>query len=133
MSWQNKLLTFGGRYILIRHVLQSMPINTLSAMNPPKGVIYQLHKIFSKIFWGGAKETKRKHWVALDKLCYPKIEGDLDFRSLHDVLVAFWQSFGEISKFLLTYFGENLCGINTTRNGILLWQLIMEGYLYRKD
>lgn len=50
MGWQNKLLTFGGRYILIMHVLQSMLIYFLSAMNPPKGIIEQLHKIFSKFF-----------------------------------------------------------------------------------
>lgn len=43
--WQNKLLSFGGRYILIAHVLQSIPIYLLSAMNP-------IHKIFAKFFLG---------------------------------------------------------------------------------
>ncbi|XP_059306377.1 uncharacterized protein LOC132057790 [Lycium ferocissimum] len=50
ISWQNKLLSFGGRYILIAHVLQTMPVYLLSAMNPLKGVIDQLHKIFAKFF-----------------------------------------------------------------------------------
>jgi len=51
MGRQNKLLTYGGRYILITHVLQSMPIYLLSAINPTKGVIDLMHRIFAKFFW----------------------------------------------------------------------------------
>ncbi|XP_060200270.1 uncharacterized protein LOC132628508 [Lycium barbarum] len=39
ISWQSRLLSFGGRYILIAHALQTMPVYLLSAMNPLKGVI----------------------------------------------------------------------------------------------
>jgi len=61
ISWQNKLLSFGGRYILIAHVLQTMPNYLLSAMNPPKSVIDQLHKIFARFFWGNATGARKKH------------------------------------------------------------------------
>lgn len=44
------LLTYGKRYVLIAHVLQSMPIYLMSAINPPKGVINQIHKILAKFF-----------------------------------------------------------------------------------
>ncbi|XP_059301818.1 uncharacterized protein LOC132053727 [Lycium ferocissimum] len=50
LSWQNRLLSFGGRYVLVNHVLQTMPVYLLSAMNPPSGVIKQLHRIFAKFF-----------------------------------------------------------------------------------
>ncbi|WMV07615.1 hypothetical protein MTR67_001000 [Solanum verrucosum] len=50
-SWQNILLNFGGRYVLIAHVLQCMPIYVLSAMNPPACVITQLHRISAKKNW----------------------------------------------------------------------------------
>lgn len=72
LSWQNRLLTFGGRYILIRHILQSISIYVLSVMNPQKGVIKQLHKVFARFFWGGDGEIKGKHWVGWSKLCYTK-------------------------------------------------------------
>lgn len=88
MSWQNRLLSFGGRYILIRHVLQVILIYALSVINPPKSVVEQLHKLFAKFFWEGATKTKGKHWVAWDKLCYPKMERVLDFTSLHDISTA---------------------------------------------
>ncbi|XP_060202505.1 uncharacterized protein LOC132630945 [Lycium barbarum] len=77
LSWQNRLLSFGGRYVLINHVLQTMPVYLLSAMNPSSGVIKQLHKIFAKFFWSNTIGVKSKHWVAWDKLCLPKDEGAL--------------------------------------------------------
>lgn len=50
LMWQNKLLTFEGKYILINHLLQSTPVYIFSAMNPPRKVIDQLHHIFAKFF-----------------------------------------------------------------------------------
>ncbi|KAG5581996.1 hypothetical protein H5410_052623 [Solanum commersonii] len=41
-SWKGKLLSFSGRAILIKHVLQSMPIHCLSVMNPPVNVLNQV-------------------------------------------------------------------------------------------
>lgn len=77
LSWQNKLLTFGGKYILINHVLQSIPIYILSAMNLPKKVIKQLHQIFAKFFWGNTGNTKRKQWWLRKIMCYSKEDGGL--------------------------------------------------------
>ncbi|KAH0700980.1 hypothetical protein KY284_015195 [Solanum tuberosum] len=85
LLWQNKLLSFGGRYILVAHVLQSMPVYLLTAMNPPKGIIKQLHMIFARFFWSNTAGTRSKHWVAWEDLCSPKEEGGLGFRSLHDL------------------------------------------------
>jgi len=42
-SWQNRLLSFGGRYILVKHVLQTMPVYFLSAMTSLVGVLNQIH------------------------------------------------------------------------------------------
>lgn len=72
------LLFFGGRYVIIAHVLQSMSIYVLSAMNPPDGVIKQLHRIFAKKIWANTVGAKNKHWVAWDNMCYPKRKEDWD-------------------------------------------------------
>lgn len=88
MLWQKKLLSFGGRFILVAHVLQSMPVYLLTTMNPPKGVIKQLHMIFAKFFWSNIAGSKGKHWVAWEDMCLPKNEGGLGFRSLQDVSKA---------------------------------------------
>lgn len=46
-GWHNKFLTFRGKFVLVNHVLQSMPLYLLSVLNPPEKVIYQINKIFS--------------------------------------------------------------------------------------
>ncbi|XP_060195037.1 uncharacterized protein LOC132624250 [Lycium barbarum] len=53
-----------------------------------EGVIEQLHKIFAKLFWSNTTGVKGKHWVAWEKMCLPKEEGGLAFRSLYDISKA---------------------------------------------
>ncbi|KAG5630357.1 hypothetical protein H5410_002074 [Solanum commersonii] len=46
-----RLLSFGGKVVLINHVLQSLPIYLLSVMTPPKCIIYDIHRIFANFLW----------------------------------------------------------------------------------
>lgn len=57
-SWHNKLLSYGGRQILINHVLQSIPVYLLTVMNPPKRVIEKIHQLFAKFLWSSAVESR---------------------------------------------------------------------------
>jgi len=47
-GWQTKLLSNGGRTILIKHVLQSLPIHLLSAVTTPITVLKQIQSIMKK-------------------------------------------------------------------------------------
>ncbi|XP_075083470.1 uncharacterized protein LOC142167211 [Nicotiana tabacum] len=87
-SWKGKLLSIGGRSVLISHVLQSMPIHLLLAVNPPSYVINKLHKMFAQFFWKSIIGCKSKQWDSWDSLCLPCDKGGVGFRSLHDVLKA---------------------------------------------
>ncbi|XP_075101822.1 uncharacterized protein LOC142177250 [Nicotiana tabacum] len=49
-SWNDRLLSIGGRVVLIAHVLESIPIHLLSVVNPPKYVINEMHKMFARYF-----------------------------------------------------------------------------------
>ncbi|XP_060182386.1 uncharacterized protein LOC132612059 [Lycium barbarum] len=79
MSWQNRMLSFGGRYILIAHS------NTAG--------------------------LKGNHWVAWDKMCLPKDEGGLCFKSLHDISKALfaklWWNFKTSIYFRGAFTGNN--------------------------
>lgn len=59
MQWKNKLLMFEGSHTLIKHYLQSLPIYLMSVMNPPKGVINQIHRIMAKFFWESTSALKK--------------------------------------------------------------------------
>ncbi|XP_015158226.1 uncharacterized protein [Solanum tuberosum] len=114
LSWQNKFLSFRGKYILISHILQSIPVYLSSAMNPPKKIIAQLHQIFAKFFWGNTSNINGKHWVDWSDMCYPKAEGGLGFRSLHDVNNAmfaklWWRFRVSISSLWSNYMRNKYC------------------------
>lgn len=83
--WKGKLLSFGGKVVLINHVLQSIPFYLLSAIKHPKYVIYDIHRIFAKFLCNFKEEGKFIHWIAWKDICLPKGEGGLSFRSLFDV------------------------------------------------
>lgn len=40
--WKGHLLSFGGKIVLIKHVIRSMPIHFLLVLNLPKGVPFGL-------------------------------------------------------------------------------------------
>lgn len=60
-SWKGKLLSIGGRATLISHVLQTMPIHLLLAVNPPASVINKLHKMFAQLFWSNTVGSRSRH------------------------------------------------------------------------
>ncbi|KAK4731606.1 hypothetical protein R3W88_024594 [Solanum pinnatisectum] len=87
-TWKGKMLSFGGKATLMNSVLQSIHIHTLSAIVPLKCVINELHKIFPKFFWNNKEIGRSKHWANWQRICLPKAEGDLGFKSLFDVSKA---------------------------------------------
>jgi len=45
-GWKAKILSYGGRATLVKHVLQSIPIHLISAISPPSTVIKRKFKAF---------------------------------------------------------------------------------------
>jgi hypothetical protein len=62
-SWKGKLLSFGGRLVLINSVLSSLPMYMLSFFRIPKGVLEKLDYYRSRLFWQ-CDEHKKKYRLA---------------------------------------------------------------------
>ncbi|XP_060210726.1 uncharacterized protein LOC132637688 [Lycium barbarum] len=77
-GWQSGMLSFGGKVVLIKHVLQSLPVYIMSAMNPPKGVITLMEKHFANFLWGTTEGKNKYHWASWENLCLPKDEGGIE-------------------------------------------------------
>ncbi|XP_071920627.1 uncharacterized protein [Coffea arabica] len=86
--WSSKLLSFGGKLVLARHVLASLPMYLLQVLDPPKAVLSRLGRICNSFLWDHQGE-RRIHWSSWDKLCFPYDEGGLEFRSFKDMARAF--------------------------------------------
>ncbi|XP_019244346.1 PREDICTED: uncharacterized protein LOC109224216 [Nicotiana attenuata] len=135
-SWKGKMLSIGGKAVLISHVIQSMPIHLLSAVNAPAFVINKLHKLMARFFWSSSTEGGSRHWASWDTLCLPKKEGGIGFRSLHDVSKALfcklWWNFRTKPSLWSLFMSQKYCKklnaivVPWRRNGSHFWRKMLE-------
>ncbi|XP_074315099.1 uncharacterized protein LOC141651279 [Silene latifolia] len=71
-----------GKEVLIKSVVQAIPIYMMSMFAIPEGIIDEIHAMIA-MFWWGSTENKRKiHWWRWEKMCKPKSKGGMGFRDL---------------------------------------------------
>ncbi|TXG56159.1 hypothetical protein EZV62_017472 [Acer yangbiense] len=79
-GWKSRLLSQGGRLVLLRHVLSSMSLHLLSVLNTPKSVFFFFFKsryVLFFFFLGDHKGKDKKKWKAWKRLCIPTEEGGI--------------------------------------------------------
>jgi hypothetical protein len=59
LGWQSRFLSFGGRLVLLKSVLTSLPIYALSFFKAPSGIISIIESIFNEKIWGGSEENRK--------------------------------------------------------------------------
>ncbi|CAH9148360.1 unnamed protein product [Cuscuta epithymum] len=80
-SWGQKMLSQGGRLILIKHVLGSIPLHILAVTGIPQTVKSMLNKKISNFFWGFKDNRPKQHWISFKKMCRPTESGGVGIRS----------------------------------------------------
>ena len=81
-SWNNKFLSFGGRLVLLKFVLSSLPVYFLSFFKAPAGIISSIESIFKRFFCEGSEDHRKIAWTNWDFVCVLKEEGGLGVRRL---------------------------------------------------
>ncbi|XP_071928018.1 uncharacterized protein [Coffea arabica] len=113
LSWKSRLLSFGGKIILIKHVLSSIPVHLMSAAMIPSSVFKTIEKACSAFLWGSSPEESKLHWIRWPQLCYPVEEGGIGFRRLCDVYTSFssklWWKFRTESSLWSTFMKAKYC------------------------
>ena len=84
LSWKTRLLSSGGKIILIKHVLSSIPIHLLAAGVMPKSIFHTIERVCANFLWGMTEESMRFHWVRWRDLCLPPEKGGVGFLSIDD-------------------------------------------------
>lgn len=75
--------------ILIKHVLQSIPMYVHVAMEPHKQVLSAIEHSISKFLSGSYKRTDRRHWMSWEKVCRPTSANGLSIMWLNHLSMAF--------------------------------------------
>ncbi|KAK2419793.1 hypothetical protein QL285_030613 [Trifolium repens] len=90
-GWKEKHLSFAGRGVLIKAVIQVIPTYIMSCFRLPKSFCKQLESMACRFWWGSNIDQKRIHWVKWKNICRNKHQGGLGFRdtnAFNDALLA---------------------------------------------
>ncbi|XP_050248864.1 uncharacterized mitochondrial protein AtMg00310-like [Quercus robur] len=80
--WKEKMLSMGGREILIKAVAQAIPTYTMSCFQLPKGLCEELEGMMRNFWWGQKEEEAKMAWVGWKKMCKSKVQGGMGFHNL---------------------------------------------------
>ncbi|KAK2658346.1 hypothetical protein Ddye_004879 [Dipteronia dyeriana] len=81
-GWQNKLISTGGKEVLIKAVVQNIPTYSTSLFRLLSNLVNELHWISARFWWGSIREKHKLHWGSWRKLCRSKECGGLGFKDL---------------------------------------------------
>jgi hypothetical protein len=63
-GWKEKFLSMGGKKILLKAIIQSIPVYAMAVFNIPKKLYKEMIDAMASFWWGDTKEKKRMHWMA---------------------------------------------------------------------
>jgi hypothetical protein len=82
-GWKEKQCSMGAKEILLKAVIQSIPVFAMAVFKIPKNICKAITDAMAAFWWGDTEEQKRMHWSAWWRMCIPKSEGGMGFRDLH--------------------------------------------------
>ncbi|KAK3218053.1 hypothetical protein Dsin_012023 [Dipteronia sinensis] len=91
--WKRKFLNKGGRLVLIKSVLSSIPSYFLSVFKVPIGVANTIEKLQRSFLWGDGIEKRKIHAIDWETMCKNKKFGRLGIGRMVDKnrsLLAKW-------------------------------------------
>lgn len=81
-SWKASLLSIAGRVQLVKSVIQSMFIHTMSVFSWPTSLLREIEKWIKIFIWSGDINKRKLVTIAWKKVCVDTEEGGLGIRSL---------------------------------------------------
>lgn len=81
-SWKSRFLSPAGKEVMIKSVIQALPVYTMSCFRLPKGLVQEILKQIANFWWSSGEKDRNMHWLAWRKLTEPKEQGGLGFKDL---------------------------------------------------
>ena len=70
--WNEKFLSLGGKEILLKAVIQSIPVFAMAVFQIPKKFCKDMTNALSGFWCGDTDDHRRMHWMAWWRMCIPK-------------------------------------------------------------
>jgi len=81
-GWKEKLLTDAGKEILLKTVIQAIPIYTMSVFRLPKTLLKGINSLMGKFWWGFKENTTKIACMPWKQMGWSKDIGGLGCREL---------------------------------------------------
>ena len=81
-AWKASLLSMAGRIQLVKSVIQSMLIYSITIYSWPSGLIKEVEKNIRNFIWSGDVDKRKLVTTSWKKVCRPLIQGGLNIRSI---------------------------------------------------
>jgi hypothetical protein len=81
-GWMEKILSGGGKEILIKSVIQAIPTYSMALFKLPRGLYQHITSLIRKFWWGSKKGERKTAWVSWDDMSMPKYKGGMGFRDI---------------------------------------------------
>lgn len=83
-SWKTKLLNDAGKEVMIKAVVQALPVYSMSVFKLPLGVCNEISKCTASFWWNKGGDEKKIHWICWPQMTKPKEEGGLGLKDVAD-------------------------------------------------
>ena len=80
-GWNEKMLSIGGKEILIKAVAQAIPTYAMSCFLLPKGFCDEIEGMMRRFWWGQRDQESKIACVSWKNLCKSKLKGGMRFRN----------------------------------------------------
>lgn len=80
--WHGKLMSLGGRVMMLSTGLSNIPIFYLSLFKAPKGITQKIMYIQRNFLWGVDSRSRKVWWVSWDNVCKSRKLGGFSVKSI---------------------------------------------------
>nr|XP_025616741.1 uncharacterized protein LOC112709055 [Arachis hypogaea] len=144
-GWKEKLLNQAGKEVLIKAVIQAIPVYAMNVIKFPKSFCRKIESAIARFWWTNNGKERSIHWKSWTNMTKSKANGGLGFKDLECQNIAHlakqaWRLLNEEdtiwAKILkaIYYPNCNLWEAERGGNASWIWKSILEGrdFLRRK-
>ena len=80
--WSHRWLSRVGQLVLVKAVLESMPMYWMALIWIPKGILEKIRRLCFYFLWSGSQVKKMMPWVRWERLALPKALGGWGLKNI---------------------------------------------------